>query len=90
MEFYSCMELEFTWSHRGILPGVGAVQIFTDPRSCFQDLHKTGMDARPFAIGCPLANLIKLKDKEYRKKSSFGTVRSRDSVKKCKWDMSRL
>ena len=85
------LELEFSWGHRSILHGAGAAQIITAPHPCFQDLHKTGMDARPLAIGCPLANLIKLKDKEYQKKSSIETKKSNvESVKKCGLDTPRL
>ena len=52
-------------------PKLDPPKTFPAPHPCFQDLLKTGMDARPLAIGCPLVDLMKLKKREYRNKSSL-------------------
>ena len=43
-------------------------KIFSTPLSCFQNFRKTGMDSRPLAIGRPLIDLTKLKNKEIGKR----------------------
>ena len=36
-------------------PKLEPPKTFTNPYPCFYDLHKTGMDARSLAIGCPVS-----------------------------------
>ena len=44
---------------------------FPAPNPCYQDLHKTGMDRRLSAIGCPLVDMVELKNGEYQDKDSL-------------------
>ena len=55
----------FAWSHHDILPGAKTKtdQNFQNPSFLYSNLHQTGMDSRPLAIGRPLVDLIKLKNK---------------------------
>ena len=68
-------------------PNLEPPKNFPAPHPCFQDFHKTGMDARPLAIGCPLVDLMnkerieekrkrrrKSKKKKKRKKPKFGLL----------------
>ena len=49
-------------------PKLEPTKIFSTLLSCFQNLRKTGMDSRSLAIGRPLIDLTKLKNKEIGKR----------------------